>query len=111
MNATINDPVGRKMMRRAIIASSLFVLLLTLNYFRLELLGIVPGYAPHNFGFNILFFLPTLIVILIISGLVIGGVLGQWKKIARPRNKLIPLLLTVPIVALFFLRLALIFRV
>ena len=28
------------------------------SYYRFELFGIMPGYAPHNFAYNFGFFLP-----------------------------------------------------
>jgi hypothetical protein len=42
----------------AVVVALLFTLGLTINFFRRELFGIVPGYAPHNFGFNAFFFIP-----------------------------------------------------
>ncbi|MFN6947251.1 MAG: hypothetical protein ACK4ND_20095 [Cytophagaceae bacterium] len=44
----------------SIVALVLFSIALLVNAFRMELFGIIPGYAPHNFGFNILFLLPCL---------------------------------------------------
>ena len=38
---------------------------LIINEFRFELFGIRPGYAPHNFGFNMFFFLPSTLICLI----------------------------------------------
>ena len=91
-------------MRGALVAVLLYILLLTLNRFRLELFGIVPGYAPHNFVFNMLVFLPGVVIILVTCALVIGNTIRRWKSITLVKNQWIPLLLTVPIFTLILLR-------
>ncbi len=104
MQAETPDRIGRRQMRGAIVAVTLFLLLQVLSAFRWELLGLANGYAPHNFFFNVTFFWPMLITIITICAFVVGGVLGNWKKISRTRYKLVPLVLTSMILALYFIR-------
>ena len=33
-----------------------------INYYREPWLGIVPGYAPHNFAFNLSFYIPSVLL-------------------------------------------------
>jgi len=53
------------------IALILLVIVLTVNEFRWELFEIRPGYAPHNFGFNIFFFVPATVIILYLALVVV----------------------------------------
>jgi len=80
-----------------ILSTGLLMITLLINHFRFELLGIVPGYAPHNFGFNMLFFLPSTILSLI--GALI--VLFRIDKIKIKRVNLIRVLIVLPIIALW----------
>lgn len=82
----------------------LFVFVLLINAFRKELFGIEPGYAPHNFGFNVTFFIPSMILIMILSIIVIARVLIFWSKWTNMPMKIVSLLLTMPIVILQILQ-------
>jgi hypothetical protein len=80
------------------------VVVLAINHFREELFGIVPGYAPHNFSFNVSFFIPATLVILITSLISIVGTLYNWNKWRSLKYRMVPLVLTMPIVGLFLFR-------
>ena len=77
------------------------IAILTINYFREELFGIKKGYAPHNFAFNMTFLLPATFVILMTSTITIAGTLFNWRKWTGLKERLVPLLMTVPIIGLF----------
>ena len=98
------DEVGRRQLRGAIVAAAMFILLLTLDHFRWELLRLSHHNAAHNAVFNMGIAPVVLGSIFIISAFVVGGVVGNWNRIVLARNKYIPLLLTVPIIALVFIR-------
>jgi len=68
----------------AVFTFGYFVFVLVVNEFRYELFGIVPGYAPHNFSFNLSFFLPSMVLLLI--GALIVVVRFKHKATTRERN-------------------------
>jgi hypothetical protein len=84
------------------LAASLFSIALILNYFRYELFGVVPGYAPHNFSFNFSIFIPLTVSALLLSTHVNFRVLLYWSDRPNLLQKLLALLLTTPIIVLFF---------
>jgi uncharacterized membrane protein YidH (DUF202 family) len=53
------------------------------NYFREPWLGIEPGYAPHNFAFNLSFYIPSL---LLSSALAVVSALLYLRCIRRLRR-------------------------
>lgn len=68
-----------------VIASLAFALIFIFGYYRLEWFGVIPGYAPYNFAFNVGIILPLAFVSFVLSVFVFFRVLLNWKK--RP-NKL-----------------------
>jgi hypothetical protein len=94
----------------SIIAATLFIFALTINYFRQQLFGIIPGYAPHNFGFNFIFFIPVTVTATLISYFVVGQTLLSWRRLNDQKRKLLTLLLTVPILTLFVVAVFRLFR-
>jgi hypothetical protein len=101
----------RRLFRWAIVADSLLVTALIVNYFRFELFGIVPGYAPHNFSFNITFFIPAVLTSALISIFVTVTVLLAWRSLPSLRVKLITVLMTIPIPILLLIQIIRILRV
>lgn len=80
-----------------IFAIGLLVITLIVNEYRFELFGIRPGYAPHNFGFNMFFFLPSTLISLV-SALI---VLVRKPIIENKRVKLYSILIVSPIYLLW----------
>jgi ABC-type Fe3+-siderophore transport system permease subunit len=75
---------------------------LALNYFRTEIFGVVKGYAPHNFSFNMVYFFP-----LLFSGFLTAVISALWlamKWNARQNKniKWLTLVLTFPAILAFF---------
>lgn len=101
----------QRLFRWAILADSLLVAALLVNYFRFELFGIVPGYAPHNFSFNIVFFIPAVLISALISYFVAGKVLLNWGRLPNLRIKLVTVLMTAPIPILLLVQIVRILRV
>lgn len=67
----------------AILSCVLFIGINILSYFRKELLGIDPRNAPPNFGFNLIFFLPTIIVSECIAFGTLLYLLYYWKSLPK----------------------------
>lgn len=84
----------------AISSFSLLVFTLTINYFRQPLLGVVEGYAPHNFAFNFAFFLPAMLLSFILGLIAILLTIIQWKKWNHLNQKLAWILLSCPVILL-----------
>jgi len=78
---------------------SLILLIITLiiNELRFELFEIRPGYAPHNFGFNIFFSLPSTFLSLICSIIVIVRKTDTKNK----KSKFYSCLIVSPIILLW----------
>ncbi len=94
----------KKLFRWAIIADCLLIIALIINYFRLEWFGIVPGYAPHNFSFNFVFFIPMVLTSALIAYFVAGQTLLNWKRLPDIRVKLLIVLMTLPIPILLIIQ-------
>ena len=71
----------------AIIALALILLANILNYFRLELFGVIHGYAPHNFAFNLTIFFPLNFFGILLSIITLTLTLGKWRKWTNIRMK------------------------
>ena len=75
--------------------------IIKLHNFREPLLGIKEGYAPHNFSFNFLFFLPAIIISLGLGIAVIARTMKHWKRWNNLNKKLIFIGLSSPVILLF----------
>ncbi|TYA92387.1 hypothetical protein FUA24_02560 [Seonamhaeicola marinus] len=83
--------------------SSLVILIFALlaNEFREPLFGIKRGYAPHNFGFNFMFFLPSMLIANGLGFAVIGRTIKHWKTWTDPNKKLMLIGLSIPSIGVF----------
>ena len=83
--------------------ASLGILILTLviNEFREPLLGIKKGYAPHNFGFNFMFFLPSMLITLGLGLAVVGRTIKHWKTWTDLNKKWTLIGLSIPAIGLW----------
>ena len=96
--------MGKKLkwtFRMALTSFILLILALLINYFREPLLGVKQGYAPHNFSFNFLFFLPAILTSLGLGIAVIGRTIKHWKNWKSLDKKLIFIGLSSPVILLF----------
>ncbi len=80
---------GVKTMKFSIAIFSIFIAVLLINTFRLELFGIIPGYAPHNFGFNVMFFIPVNLFVFISCFVILTLVIINWTKWGKTKEKYI----------------------
>lgn len=79
----------------------LLTIALFINYFREPLLGIKEGYVPHNFSFNFMFFLPSILISLGLGVAVIGRTIKHWTKWNNLNKKIILIGLSSPVILLF----------
>lgn len=63
-----------------VIANLAFALIFIFGNYRLEWFGVLPDYAPHNFGFNVGIIIPLTLICFVLSLLVIFRVFLSWKK-------------------------------
>lgn len=68
-----------------VIANLAFALIFIFGNYRLEWFGVIPGYAPYNFAFNVGVILPLTFISVVISIVVFFRILVSWKK---RKNKL-----------------------
>ncbi|WP_335977350.1 hypothetical protein [Gaetbulibacter jejuensis] len=73
----------------------LLFFLLFVNEFRIYI-GFAKGYAPHNFTFNILFFIPASFISMIIGIAAIGRTIKHWKSWREIKKKWIIIGLSMP---------------
>lgn len=78
--------------------ASLGILIFSLlvNEFREPLLGIKKGYAPHNFGFNFMFFLPSMLIAVGLGFAVIVRTIKNWKTWTDLNKKWTLIALSIP---------------
>ena len=79
----------------------ILVFALVINEFREPLLGIKKGYAPHNFGFNFMFFLPSMLITLGLGLAVVGRTIKHWKIWTDLNKKLILIGLSIPAIGIW----------
>ncbi len=89
----------------AILSVLLLATALFLNYYRYEFFGVVPHSAPNNFWFNFTYFIPLTLASFLFSVIAFSRIIGNWKIRVEIRKKVITLILTIPIIVMFFLRL------
>ncbi len=85
----------------ALINVSIFLCTLSINFFRKELFGLISGYAPHNFAFNALFFIPANLLTFTCSLIVLHQVIKHWDRWPTQSEKLMPLAMTFPVLGLW----------
>jgi len=76
---------------------------LLLNYFRTELFGVVKGYAPHNFSFNITYFFPLSIISILTSLVSLIWLKNKWKHRQNKTVKWITLSMSLPAICFLIL--------
>jgi hypothetical protein len=96
------DPLKhqKNLFKWALLAASLFIGILILNYFRKPLLGYEPKHLNDNIAFNIFLFIPVILTSVLISYFVTGHTLIGWRKMKDRRLKFLCLVLTLPILLL-----------
>ncbi|MFT0715209.1 hypothetical protein [Flagellimonas lutimaris] len=87
--------------RMAIGGFGILIIALLINYLREPLFGIKEGYAPHNFGFNFTFFLPSMLTALILGMIVFGRTVKYWKTWTDLNKKWIFIALSIPAIGLW----------
>jgi len=86
-----------------VISNLAFALIFIFGYYRLEWFGVLPGYAPHNFGFNFLIILPLLIISSLLSVIVVYRNLSIQNKRENKVDRYLAIAFVSPIL-LFILR-------
>ena len=74
----------------------ILIIAIVINEFREPLLGIKKGYAPHNFGFNFMFFLPCMLIAIGLGFAVIGRTIKHWRTWTNLNKKWTLIGLTIP---------------
>lgn len=80
----------------ALVSFGILIFALFVNEFREPLFGIKKGYAPHNFEFNLIFFLPSIAIAIALGFAVIGRTTKHWKSWTDLNKKLILIGLSLP---------------
>lgn len=90
----MENKLQKRLLIWSIIGFSLCWGLMLVSHFRYELLNIRPNYAPRNAGFNIIIFIPTLIISTIINFYVFTITLLKWKSLTNQKIKFLILILS-----------------
>lgn len=89
--------INSKLTKRMAFASLvLLILAIFINLIREPLLGIQNGYAPYNLIFNFLFYLPTMLISLLLSLSVIRWTIKHWNTLLDNHEKLLLLGMSMP---------------
>lgn len=79
-----------------VIANLAFALIFIFGYYRFEWFGILPGYAPHNFGFNVGLIIPLTFISFACSVFVVIRIFCNWKCRTNKLNKYFSILFSLP---------------
>jgi hypothetical protein len=79
----------------------ILIMAIVVNLLREPLFGIKEGYAPHNFSFNFIFFLPSMLIALGLGLAVIGRTIKHWKTWTDLRRKWMLIGLSIPAIGLW----------
>ncbi|KFC19944.1 hypothetical protein [Chryseobacterium sp. FH1] len=105
----LNFESERNLFNISVFLAVTFILLHIISYNR-ESFGVIKGYAPYEFGFNMLFFLPTLLFVSI-GTLVIGlKIKAKWHTYKDVKLKWYTIILISPTIlflSFIFLRILL----
>lgn len=74
---------------------------LLVNEFRAPLFGIKKGYAPHNFGFNFMFLLPSMLIAIGLGFAVVGRTIKHWKTWTHLNKKVVLIRLSIPAIGIW----------
>jgi len=85
----------------AFVSLGILILALLINEFREPLLGIKKGYAPHNFEFNFMFFLPSMLIAVGLGFAVVGRTIKNWKTWTDLNKKLMFIGLSLPAIGIW----------
>ena len=77
-NSFLNFESERKIFNISLILLIAFIGLQIISYYR-TLFGVIKGYAPYEFSFNVLFFLPMLLLITLGVLIIILKIMNKWK--------------------------------
>lgn len=91
---------------------SLFSLIaaLILSYYKTELFGIIKGYAPHNYSFNLTYFIPLILLSIVTAFVSLIWLRNNWKLRQNIKLKWITMLLSLPAIGIILLLMINIFR-
>ncbi len=87
--------------RMAFTSLGILIFALLVNELREPLLGIKKGYAPHSFGFNFMFFLPSMLIAIGFGFAVIGRTIKHWKTWTDLNRKLMLIGLSIPAIGIW----------
>ncbi|KIC63890.1 hypothetical protein [Chryseobacterium taiwanense] len=77
-----------------------FILILITPEYR-EYFGVIKGYAPYEFGFNIEFFFPCMFILLIITIVIFWKTIEENKKYQNKTFFILTIAVTAPILILW----------
>ncbi len=88
--------------RMAFVSFGILIFAILINEFRGTLFGVRKGYAPLNFAFNFIFYLPSIAISLGLAFMVVGRIIKHWKIWANLNKKGIMIMLSLSLPVLFF---------
>ncbi len=92
---------GKRLFWFTVFSFLLFVVTYAASIFK-QYFGFNMHWAGDNFVFNIGFFIPATLLSVIISYFTLGLTLIYWKKFPNKKQKIWTVILTLPIISLFF---------
>lgn len=101
----------KKRLKHGILNLVFFILILITPEYR-EYFGVIKGYAPYEFAFNIGFFFPCMFILLIIAIVIFWKTVAENKKYQNKTYFTLTIVLTSPILILWaFFGLKIIFEI
>jgi len=95
----------------SIVSCCLILMIYLINYTKEFIFGLKDGYAPHNFGINILVFGPLMLLSFILSLIVVIRIIKYWKLWGNLKSKYLTLGLALPAIIIYTDLLIIIFSI
>lgn len=85
----------------AVVSFSLILMIFIIDYIKEPILGLKKGYAPHNYGLNILMIAPSMLLSFILSIIVAFRIIKYWKAWPSLKSKYLTLVLALPAIIIY----------
>ena len=85
----------------SIVSFCLVLMMFIIDFIKEPILGLKDGYAPHNFGLNILIIAPSMLISFILSLIVAFRIVKYWKIWPTLKSKYVTLVLALPAIIIY----------
>ena len=85
----------------SIVSFCLILMIFLIDNLKEPLFGLKNGYAPHNFGLNLMIIAPSMLLSFILSLIVTVRIIKHWKIWPNTKSKYLVLALALPAIIIY----------